>query len=605
VGNTVDVIKHKITRTPTQKATALISEEYGDPLLHNIADPVGELIFILLSEKTDESKYLPVFEELRARYPRWGGLLKARTKDVERIVKAAGMGKRRADLIKRLLRAIVDESGDLDLSSLAAYGPAEAEKALTRLPGVGPKAARCVLMYCFDMPVLPVDIHTYRLAVRLGIIPRTVSYAASHDVLQERIPEALRRRFHVNAVAHGRARCFARNPVCKGCPVRRYCLHIKSVKPLPITVRPKPVAIDLFAGAGGLSLGFSKAGFQIAQAIERDPHAAKTYRRNHPDVDVLEADIGSVDPRACLKRLGLRPGDVSAVIGGPPCQGFSTSNRRTRNSANPKNGLYEEFFRFVRLIEPAWFVLENVSGMKEFEGGYVINEIDATCERMGYRSTWTVLNAVEYGVPQIRRRIFVVGNRLGVPFEFPPPTHGPGLEKPITVGRAISDLPVLGNGASTDYLRYRRSGCQLTVYQRTMQSDNGANGQVQGNLVSLNNALVLKRYRYIGPGENWEAIPRRLIKNYQNPSLCHTGIYHRLEWARPAKVIGNFRKNMLIHPRRDRGLSVREAARLQSFPDSYVFLGSIGFQQQQVADAVPPLLAEAVAGSVLRAIRSA
>jgi len=588
-------------RTAINEYVVRLSCKYGDPLLHNITDPVGELVFILLSEKTDESKYLTVFKELSARYPRWQTLLKARAKDIEKTVRGAGMGKRRADLIKRLLRAIVDEFGSLDLSSLVNYQPAEAERVLTSLPGVGPKAARCVLMYCFDMPVLPVDIHTYRLAVRLGVIPRTVSYAASHNVLQKIIPRPLRRRFHVNAVAHGRARCFARNPICKGCPVRRYCSHPKSVKPVPITVRPKPIAIDLFAGAGGLSVGFSKAGWRVVQAVECDPHAAETYRYNHPNVDVLEADIRNVDPRECLKRLGLRPGDVTAVIGGPPCQGFSTSNRRTRNSANPNNGLYKEFFRFVRVIEPVWFVLENVSGMTGFNGGVVLDEIASICGRLGYESVWAVLNAAEYGVPQIRRRVFVVGKRLGVPFKFPSATHGPGLEKKVTVGWAIGDLPVLGNGASTDRLMYRRNGGQLTAYQRYMRADNGDNGLVQGNLVSRNNATVIKRYGYIAPGENWEAIPRRLMTNYKNPSLCHTGIYHRLEWGKLSKVIGNFRKNMLIHPRQDRGLSVREAARLQSFPDSYVFLGSIGFQQQQVADAVPPLLAEVVAQAVLQA----
>jgi DNA (cytosine-5)-methyltransferase 1 len=125
-----------------------------------------------------------------------------------------------------------------------------------------------------------------------------------------------------------------------------------------------------------------------------------------------------------------------------------------------------------------------------------------------------------------------------------------------------------------------------------------SNGTVQGNLVSRNNSKIVSRYRYIGPGQNWESIPKPLLDNYKDFSRCHTGIYHRLEWNRPAKVIGNYRKNMLIHPEENRGLSVREAARLQSFPDNYVFVGSIGFQQQQVADAVPPLLAEAVANAI-------
>jgi DNA (cytosine-5)-methyltransferase 1 len=124
-------------------------------------------------------------------------------------------------------------------------------------------------------------------------------------------------------------------------------------------------------------------------------------------------------------------------------------------------------------------------------------------------------------------------------------------------------------------------------------------GEVQGNLVTRSSGIIIRRYRHIGAGKNWEAIPPDLMDNYEDASRCHTGIYHRLEWDEPAKVIGNFRKNMLIHPQQHRGLSVREAARLQSFPDNYEFLGSIGYQQQQVADAVPPLLAEAVARCIL------
>jgi DNA (cytosine-5)-methyltransferase 1 len=122
---------------------------------------------------------------------------------------------------------------------------------------------------------------------------------------------------------------------------------------------------------------------------------------------------------------------------------------------------------------------------------------------------------------------------------------------------------------------------------------------VQGNLVSRNAAHIIERYRYICPGQNWESIPSELMNNYEDSSRCHTGIYYRLVYSNPSKVIGNFRKNMLIHPSQNRGLSVREAARLQSFPDDYEFLGSIGFQQQQVADAVPPLLAESVAQCIL------
>jgi DNA (cytosine-5)-methyltransferase 1 len=203
-----------------------------------------------------------------------------------------------------------------------------------------------------------------------------------------------------------------------------------------------------------------------------------------------------------------------------------------------------------------------------------------------------------FGVPQVRRRVIVVGSLIKARRPWSPPVPCLAPASYITVREAISDLPVLRAGASADYLPYRHSA-RLSKYQRSMRA--AAQECVQGNLMTSNNAMVIERYKHIKPGKNWESIPLELMGNYADFSRCHTGIYHRLRWNLPSKVIGNYRKNMLIHPSQHRGLSVREAARLQSFPDNYVFLGSIGFQQQQVGDAMPPLLAAAVARSLLEA----
>jgi DNA (cytosine-5)-methyltransferase 1 len=565
---------------------------------------LDEIIFILLSEKTDEAKYMAAFDNLKARFPQWEDVLWASPAEVEEAIKIAGMGKRRAELLLRLLRAIVERFGRLDLSSLSSLTPNEAEKELLKLPGVGRKAARCVLLYNFGFPVLPVDIHTFRLAVRLGILSRRVSYEQSHVMLPKLIPHNLRRQFHVNAVAHGRARCFARNPNCDGCPLAESCSHPLALKPLPVDVRPDPIAIDLFAGGGGLSLGFRKAGFRVAQAIEKDAKAAATYRHNNPDVDLIEADVDNLDPASCLQRIGIRPGDVTVLIGGVPCQGFSESNRRTRNSNNLSNHLYKKFIQFMRVMRPAWFVIENVAGLRTMERGVILQRIVEECSTLGYQVKWRELNAMVYGVPQARRRIFIVGNRVGVPIVFPEPSHGKWRKAYVTVRQAISDLPCLSNGADTDHLPYAKSGRGLTHYQRSMRASMNGISEVQGNLVTRSSDIIIQRYKHIDAGKNWEAIPPDLMNNYEDASRCHTGIYYRLKWDEPAKVIGNFRKNMLIHPQQHRGLSVREAARLQSFPDNYEFTGSIGYQQQQVADAVPPLLAEVVARCILRAERS-
>lgn len=440
------------------------------------------------------------------------------------------------------------------------------------------------------------DSHSYRVAIRLGLLPRTVGHSQSHSYLQMNVPTALLRRFYFKTSAHGRSRCLINSPRCAGCPLVRFCLVAKADSEPQITPSPKPLALELFSGAGGMSLGFAQAGFDIVQAIEKDQRAADTFAKNHPNTKLIVGDVEKLDPLKIAAQASLRKGDLTAIFGGPPCQGFSESNRRTRTLENPGNQLYQQFFRYVEALSPQWFVLENVAGLKTLANGSVLNAIVTRAEELGYCVEWRELNAADFGVPQLRRRIFVIGNRIGAQISFPEPTHGTLTKAHITVGEAISDLPALKAGSNEGKLQYRQDRIP-SAYQISMRR--GAE-TVDGNVVTRNSDLIISRYKHIRQGQNWSAIPAALMENYVDSSRCHTGIYYRLKRSEPSKVIGNFRKNMLIHPSQDRGLSVREAARLQSFPDSYEFIGSIGFQQQQVADAVPPLLAEAVARSILK-----
>ncbi len=334
-----------------------------------------------------------------------------------------------------------------------------------------------------------------------------------------------------------------------------------------------------------MSIGAAMAGVKTCLAVEIDRYAASAYALNHPSTKVICADIRSVDFSK------YRSDEETVVFGGPPCQGFSTSNQRTRSSTNQNNWLFKEFLRAVQEIEPEWVVFENVKGITETEGAKFLQLVVAGLEALGYRVNFTVLNARDYGVPQSRSRLFVVANSSSRHFEFPPPIH----TKPLTVRDAIADLPALKNGAGVDVLGYELR--PISNYSRLLRQ--GGTTSVSGNLVTKNAPEILERYRHIPQGGNWEDIPEYLMSNYKDRSRCHTGIYRRLEWDQPAVTIGNFRKNMLVHPGEDRGLSVREAARLQSFPDSFRFFGSIGFQQQQVGNAVPPLLSKVVFQQVM------
>jgi DNA (cytosine-5)-methyltransferase 1 len=347
------------------------------------------------------------------------------------------------------------------------------------------------------------------------------------------------------------------------------------------------IGVELFAGVGGMSLGAYMAGIDVKLAVEIDKHAARTFSLNHPNTTMLDIDV------AQLKSINIdKNGQSSILFGGPPCQGFSTSNQRNRNSENPNNWLYKEFIRLLKSWMPDWVVLENVKGLKETENGAFLEAIISEISNAGYRVNYKVLNAAEFGVPQKRERIFIVGSLHEIDFKFP---EGHKREM-VTVEEAIIDLPRVGNGNTICTLPY--SGVPHSGYVKALR--NGSK-TVSNNLVTQNSKSIIKRYAHIPQGGNWENIPGELMATYSDSSRCHTGIYRRLENDKPSVVIGNYRKNMLVHPIEDRGLSVREAARLQSFPDWFKFTGSIGFQQQQVGNAVPPLLAKSVFEEIIKA----
>lgn len=346
--------------------------------------------------------------------------------------------------------------------------------------------------------------------------------------------------------------------------------------------------IDIFSGAGGLSLGAEMAGIQISAAIEINSNAAKTFMRNHKYAKVLQGDIKEIDPTSL--QIGNR--SIFVIMGGPPCQGFSMSNTRTRNMENQKNYLFLEFVRFVQKIKPEWFVLENVGGLTSINKGKTRAMIEDYFRALGYDIKSEVLWASNYGVPQNRNRFFMVGNRLGIDFHFPQKHN-----MVYTVEDAISDLPSLKNGEMLDEAIYTKSLEDASSYAQLMRQ---GSDMAQQNYVSRNNDLVIERYKYIGQGQNWQAIPDFLMQNYANKWRCHSGIYKRLRADQPSVVISNYRKSMLIHPWENRGISVREAARLQSFPDTFIFEGSLMHIQQQIGNAVPPLLAKAVFQQIIK-----
>ncbi|MDD5015007.1 MAG: DNA cytosine methyltransferase [Atribacterota bacterium] len=347
------------------------------------------------------------------------------------------------------------------------------------------------------------------------------------------------------------------------------------------------IGIDLFSGAGGMTLGATMAGVDVKFAVEYDKYAGLTYLRNNPNVELFNNDIRK------LRRIPIKRRNKELIVfGGPPCQGFSTSNQRTRNCNNPGNWLFKEFLRVIELFDPKpeWVVFENVKGFTETVNGMFVNKVLLALRKMGYSFSFGMLNAIDYGVPQRRTRFFILASRKIKINKLPKKSS----TQAIVVREAIEDLPSLSVGAGENWQEYKK--VSLSPYINSLRRNLK---KCPNHLVSDNSQLVIERYKYVPQGGNWENIPARLMKNYVDRTRCHSGIYHRLRGDQPSIVIGNYRKNMLIHPTQDRGLSVREAARLQSFPDWYEFFGGIGFQQQQVGNAVPPLLAKAVFKQIL------
>lgn len=346
------------------------------------------------------------------------------------------------------------------------------------------------------------------------------------------------------------------------------------------------IGIEIFSGPGGMGLGAKLAGVKTKIAVEKNTYAAQTYMRNHKKTSVVIDDLKNI-----TEFNFERKNEPVILFGGPPCQGYSNSNRKTRSSENPKNWLFQEFMRSITIVQPDWVVIENVPGLKNMNKGFFLEEICDNLYKLGYTPSFKILNAADFGVPQKRERIFIIASKEGIAIDFP---EGDYKNRHITVSEAISDLPSLSNGTKEDSLKYKHKA--ISDFAKQMR---GSLRKATQNYVSKNSDLVISRYKHVKQGNNWNDIPNELMKNYKDHTRCHHGIYRRLKEDEPAFVIANYRKSMLIHPTEDRGLSIREAARLQSFPDSYMFVGPLVHIQQQVGDAVPPLLAKAIFKNII------
>ncbi|MGD6960136.1 DNA cytosine methyltransferase [Rossellomorea aquimaris] len=385
--------------------------------------------------------------------------------------------------------------------------------------------------------------------------------------------------------------------------------------------------IDLFSGAGGFSSGFKEAGFKLLASIELNKIYNKTHQLNFPDSISLNGDIIEISPTDFSIQTGVKKGDIDVLIGSPPCQTFSSIGIAKIKSlgkgdikSDPRNYLFKQYFDYVKFFEPEIFVLENVPTMKTRYKGELFQKILELIKELGYEPHAEILNSVEYGVPQTRKRLIIVGVRNSKGFSFPKPTHfynekeasqmdmfefttneNRELKNATTVFDALNDLPVIHDGCRFKELQYSKND-NLTDYQKLMRNENRL---VDNNICRMSNDRAKKVFLHMEQGQKYMDLPKevRQILPFRE-DIFHDRL-KRLNLSKPSwTVLAHIGMDgyMYIHPTENRTLSVREAARIQSFKDSFVFTGNMREQYIQVGNAVPPLLAQKIAESVKEAL---
>jgi len=342
----------------------------------------------------------------------------------------------------------------------------------------------------------------------------------------------------------------------------------------------KPLVVELFCGCGGTSLGFEQAGFEIGLGADIHQPSIATFKKNHPRSATVLGDVKKINPELIKKLIGFK--NIDVLIAGVPCQGFSLNNRK-RHDNDERNFLYKEFVRMVDELKPNVIVLENVSGMKSTANGNFVNLIEEDLSNAGDMNVKSdMLYATDYGVPQNRSRLVFVGVK-GHTFEFEKvkKTHGPDVGKPyVTIKDAIGDLPNLKAGGQSDSYKCN----PFSDYQKLMRKN--SKGIITNHSAPKHPQSTVKKINDTEPGQPmYPRFKQRIRLSWESQS--------------PTQVSGGIRPQFQFgHPEDARGLTIRERCRIQSFPDDFEIVGGVVQGRVQTGNAVPPLLAKAVAKAI-------
>lgn len=392
--------------------------------------------------------------------------------------------------------------------------------------------------------------------------------------------------------------------------LKRNSDHQEDSQSMPPAEPLNPTAISLFAGAGGCSLGFQRAGYSVLFATDKDADAVSTYAVNFPSTPVKRDDIREVDLTSVLHRIGIAPGELDILIGGPPCQGFSTAGARFWH--DPRNALLASYVKALEQIRPKWFLMENVEGLLTAKGGVYIYESCKAFIELGYSVAVEKVYTQDYAVPQRRKRVIVVGNRLGIDFSFPQAkTNSTGhiyRETGYTLRRAISGLPKAST--STEPLVYE----SIPEEQFEVRLRDGSES-VHDHYFTPPTGIALERIQSLMPGQTMQHLPEHLqhdsFRKRANrrvrdgtPTEKRGGApsgLKRLVFDEPCLTITSASTREFVHPIENRPLTIRECARIQTFPDTFIFTGNDTERIRQIGNAIPPDLAEMLARHIATA----
>lgn len=359
--------------------------------------------------------------------------------------------------------------------------------------------------------------------------------------------------------------------------------------------------IDLFCGVGGLSYGFAhNDNFEIVAANEILSNMAKAYSLNHPTAKVYVEDIKDFGAGKVEKDLNIKATEIDIIVGGPPCQAYSTVGKRLID--DPRGKLFQEYYRVLKEFNPKLFLFENVKGLLSMQGGELLETIISLFKSLGYKVQYKLLNAADFGAPQLRERVIIIGSKLKNDFHYPEATHYSSEESPdlfkknlkpyLTLEGAISDLPFIKSGEES----FEYASKPNNDFQKLMRSN--APKRLMDHNAPNNNAKLVKMMELLPDGGTPEDLPKNL-----RPTSGFKNTYCRLWWKRPATTItrnlSTPSSSRCIHPKAPRPLTTREGARIQCFPDDYQFFGSRSDRNLQIGNAVPTFLSNAMTKSIL------